>query len=398
LLIGGATTSRQHTAVKIAPEYDRPTLHVNDASRAVGVVAGLLDPAQREELARKNEENQARMRAVHASKQEKPLLSYAAARARRLSLEFRPEDLPTPAFLGRRATGDLPLETLVPYIDWTFFFSAWELKGRFPRIFAHPEYGGAARELYDEAQRLLRRIIDEKLLVARGVYGLWPAASDGDDLVLFEDAELHREAARFPMLRQQRPRTDDAPTLCLSDFVAPLESGLRDSVGAFAVTAGIGADALAARFDAENDPYHAIMAKALADRLAEAFAEYLHQRARRDLGYGRDEDLSHEELIEEKYRGIRPALGYPACPDHGEKPTLFRLLRAEEIGMTLTESGAMLPAASVSGLYLSHPKARYFNVGALGRDQLQAYAARKHTPRREVERWLAANLAYEPED
>jgi 5-methyltetrahydrofolate--homocysteine methyltransferase len=398
LLIGGATTSRQHTAVKIAPEYDRPTLHVNDASRAVGVVASLLDPAQREGVARKNEENQARMRAVHASKLEKPLLSYAEARARRLTLEFRAEDLPAPAFLGRRTLDDLPLESLLPFIDWTFFFSAWELKGRFPRIFEHPEYGSAARDLYDEAQLLLRRIIDEKLLVARGVYGLWPAASDGDDLVLFEGADMHREVARFPMLRQQRPRAEDAPTLCLADFVAPLESGLRDTVGAFAVTAGIGADALAARFEGELDDYHAIMAKALADRLAEAFAEFLHQQARRDLGYGRDEDLSNEDLIEEKYRGIRPAFGYPACPDHSQKPTLFRLLRAEEIGMGLTESCAMTPAASVSGLYLSHPKARYFNVGSLGRDQIQAYAARMHAPRRDVERWLSPNLSYEPEE
>jgi 5-methyltetrahydrofolate--homocysteine methyltransferase len=338
------------------------------------------------------------MRAVHASKAEKPLLSYAEAHAQRLTLEFRAEDLPTPAFLGRRTLDDLPLQSLVPYIDWTFFFTAWELKGRFPRIFEHPDYGSAARELYDEAQLLLRRIIDEKLLVARGVYGLWPAVSDGDDLVLFEDAALHHELARFPMLRQQRPRAEGVPTLCLADFVAPLESGLRDTLGAFALTTGIGTDALVAGFEAAHDDYHAIMVKALADRLAEAFAEFLHQQARRDLGYGRDEAFSNEDLIEEKYRGIRPAIGYPACPDHSEKRTLFQLLGAEKIGMALTESCAMTPAASVSGLYLSHPKARYFNVGPVGRDQVQAYAARKHAPRREVERWLAPNLAYEPEE
>jgi 5-methyltetrahydrofolate--homocysteine methyltransferase len=396
LLIGGATTSRQHTAVKIAPEYEPPTVHVNDASRAVGVVASLLDPKQRGEFARKNAENQARMRSVHQAKLEKPLLSYAEARARRLTLEFRPEDLATPAFLGRRVLDDLPLESLVDYIDWTFFFSAWELRGRFPKILEHPEYGETARELYAAAQALLARIREEKLLVARGVYGFWPAASDGDDLVLFEDAERRRELARFPMLRQQRARDEGAPTLCLADFVAPLESGRPDYVGGFALTAGIGAEGLARRFEAEHDDYHAIMAKALADRLAEAFAEKLHQQARRDLGYGLAEDLCNEDLIEEKYRGIRPALGYPACPDHSEKRTLFRLLRAEEIGMALTESCAMTPAASVSGIYLSHPRARYFNVGLVGRDQVESYAARKGIARAEAERWLAPNLGYEP--
>jgi 5-methyltetrahydrofolate--homocysteine methyltransferase len=396
LLIGGATTSRQHTAVKIAPEYDAPTLHVNDASRAVGVVASLLDPKQRDEVAKKNAASQARMRSVHEAKLQKPLLSYAEARARRLSLEFRPEDLATPPFVGRR-TLELPLESLVEYIDWTFFFSAWELRGRYPKIFEHPDYGAAARELYDAARKLLGRIQEEKLLVARGVYGFWPAASEGDDLVLFEDAGLRREVARFPMLRQQRARDDEAPTLCLSDFVAPRESGRPDVVGAFAVTAGIGTDALVARFEADHDDYHAIMTKALADRLAEAFAEMLHQRARRELGYGRDEDLSNEDLIDEKYRGIRPALGYPACPDHSDKPTLFRLLEAQEVGLELTDSFAMLPTASVSGLYLSHPKARYFNVGPIGRDQVESYAARKGTSVAEAERWLGPNLAYDPE-
>jgi 5-methyltetrahydrofolate--homocysteine methyltransferase len=397
LLIGGATTSRQHTAVKIAPQYRSPTLHVNDASRAVGVVASLLDPRQREGVVSKNAESQARMRSVHESKLSKPLLPYAEARARRFVPEFRAEDLPELPFLGRR-TLEIPLESLVEYIDWTFFFSAWELRGRFPKIFEHPEYGAAAKELYDAARTLLRRIQDEKLLVARGVYGFWPAASDGDDIVLFEDAEQRREAARFPMLRQQRPRDDEAPTYCLADFLAPLGSGARDVVGGFAVTTGIGTDALVARFEADHDDYHAIMAKALADRLAEAFAEFLHARARRELGYGRDENLTNEDLIEEKYRGIRPALGYPACPDHSEKATLFRLLKPEEVGLRLTESFAMTPTAAVSGLYLSHPQARYFNVGPVGRDQVEAYAARKGISTREAERWLAPNLAYEPED
>jgi len=396
LLIGGATTSRQHTAVKIAPEYRSPTLHVNDASRAVGVVASLLDPRQRDDVTRKNAESQARMRAIHESKVSKPLLPYADALARRFSPEFRPAELPTLPFLGPR-TLDIPLESLVEYIDWTFFFTAWELRGRFPKIFEHPDYGAAAKELYDGARGLLRRILDEKLLTARGVYGFWPAASDGDDIVLFEDEARSREAARFPMLRQQRARDDDSPTFSLADFVAPLGSGLPDVVGAFAVTTGLGTDALVARFEADHDDYHAIMTKALADRLAEAFAEFLHQRARRELGYGRDEALTNEDLIDEKYRGIRPALGYPACPDHTEKGTLFRLLKAPEIGMELTESYAMTPTASVSGLYLSHPKARYFNVGPVGRDQVEAYAARKGVTRREAERWLTPNLAYDPE-
>jgi 5-methyltetrahydrofolate--homocysteine methyltransferase len=397
LLIGGATTSRQHTAVKIAPEYEPPTVHVNDASRAVGVVANLLDTRLRDAFVRTNAASQDRLRALHASKVEKPLLPYSVARARRLQLEFRPEEQPRPAFLGRRVLGDVSLDTLTGYIDWTFFFSAWELRGRFPKILDHPEYGAAARDLYEEAQRLLRRIVDEKLLVARGVYGFWPAASEGDDLVLFDDEARTRERARFPMLRQQRARDAEAPTLCLADFVAPLESGVPDTIGAFAVTAGLGADALAADFEADHDDYHSIMTKALADRLAEAFAEYLHQRARRELGYGREEDLSNEDLIDEKYRGIRPAFGYPACPDHVQKRTLFRLLGAEEAGLALTESCVMTPAASVSGLYVSHPKARYFNVGPLGRDQVEAYARRQGVPLREVERWLGPNLAYDPQ-
>jgi 5-methyltetrahydrofolate--homocysteine methyltransferase len=397
LLIGGATTSRQHTAVKIAPEYASETVHVADASRAVGVVASLLDSRQRPDFAAKNAEAQARMRAVHASKLEKPLLSYAVARDRRLRLEFRPEDLAAPAFHGRRVI-ELPIEALRETIDWTFFFTAWELRGRFPKILDHPEYGQTARDLYASAQELLARIEREKLLRARGVYGFWPAASEGDDLVLFTDETRRRELVRVPMLRQQRARDDQAPTLCLADFVAPRESGVPDTVGAFAVTAGIGADELAAGFEAENDDYQAIMAKALADRLAESFAEWLHREARRALGYGADEALTNEELIDEKYRGIRPAFGYPACPDHSQKRVLFELLGAEEAGMKLTESCAMLPAASVSGLYFAHPRARYFNVGRVGRDQVESYAARQGRTLAEVERWLGpTNLAYDPD-
>ena len=394
LLIGGATTSRQHTAVKIAPSYSRETVHVLDASRAVGVVAQLLDEEARAELDRSNRENQERLRAVHAGKGAQALLPFEEARARGPRIEWRAEDVATPCFRGRRVIEELPLETLVDYIDWTFFFTAWELKGRYPRIFEHPRYGAEARELFENGQGLLRRIIDEKLLTARGVYGFWPAASDGEDLVLYTDDARGTELLRFPMLRQQRVRNQDSPLHCLADFVAPADAGLRDHVGAFAVTAGIGAAELAARFEADHDDYQAILVKALADRLAEAFAEYLHERARIDWGV-EPEKLDNEALIDEKYRGIRPAFGYPACPDHTEKGKLFDLLGAGEIGMDLTESFAMTPAASVSGIYLGHPKARYFNVGPIGRDQLADYAARKGMAVEELERWLAPNLSHE---
>jgi 5-methyltetrahydrofolate--homocysteine methyltransferase len=397
LLIGGATTSRQHTAVKIAPIYAPTVVHVLDASRAVGVVSQLLDPRARAKLDETNRENQARLRALHESKQEKPLRSYRQARERRLQLDWTPGDLAKPEALGRRVLNDVPLAELRPFIDWTFFFSAWELKGRFPKILDHPKLGAAARELYGHATELLDRIVDEGLLRARGVYGFWPAASDGDDVVLYDPDGSDAEVARFPMLRQQMVRDENAPNLCLADFVAPRESGQRDYVGGFAVTGGLGAEELAAKFEADHDDYHAIMTKALADRLAEAFAEYLHARARRELGYGRDENLSAEDLIAERYRGIRPALGYPACPDHRPKRTLFDLLGARDVGIDLTESCAMTPAASVSGLYFSHPKAQYFNLGRIGRDQIEAYARRMGSSEAECERWLASNLAYDPE-
>ena len=393
LLIGGATTSKQHTAVKIAPVYRGPTLHVLDASRAVGVVASLLDPAQREGAAARARDEQQRLRQVHAASAARPLVPYPTARQRRLALDFGGGAIATPAFLGRRTLADVDLEEVARFIDWTFLFHAWELPGKFPKILDHPRYGPAARELYDHAQALLERILDEKLLCARAVYGFWPANAEGDDLVLFRDADRRDEAARFPMLRQQRELAPGKPLLSLADFVAPLESRAVDYVGAFAVTAGIGAEALAARFEREHDDYHAIMAKALADRLAEACAEWLHLRVRREWGYGREEKLSLEELIGERYRGIRPAFGYPACPDHSEKRTLFELLDAPASGITLSESCAMLPAASVAGLYFAHPQARYFTVGRIGRDQLADYAARKHMSLAEAERWLAPILA-----
>ena len=380
LLIGGATTSRQHTAVKIAPEYDRPVVHVLDASRVAGVVSDLLDPVRLERLDRENRELQERLREQHEEKQRKPLLPIEAARANRHRVSF--DELAVPDFTRVRVV-EPSLETLREYVDWQFFFHAWELKGRFPAILDQP----AARELYDDALVLLDEIVRDGLLAARGVYGFWPASSEGDDIVVEDD----NEPIRFCFLRQQSAYGDSRPNRCLADYVA--EAG--DHVGAFAVTAGIGADELVARFEAEQDDYRAIMVKALADRLAEAFAEYVHEVARRQW-YETGPKLAHEQLIQERYRGIRPAFGYPACPDHSEKRKLFDLLGAEGTGITLTESYAMLPAASVSGMYFAHPEARYFSVGRVGRDQVEDYAARKGLPLAEVERWLRPNLSYEP--
>ncbi len=286
----------------------------------------------------------------------------------------------------------------MPYIDWTFFFHAWELRGKFPQILDHPELGEAARDLFADAQKLLDRIVRERLLVANAVYGFWPANADGDDVVVWSDETRTTERLRFHMLRQQETKTDDQQVYrSLADYVAPIGGGLCDWIGAFAVTTGLGADRLVASFEAANDNYSAIMVKALADRLAEAFAEALHGRARREWGYGAEEKLSKRDLIEEKYRGIRPAFGYPACPEHSEKTQLFELLEAETIGVRLTESFAMLPAASVSGLYFAHPLARYFALGKVNRDQVASYAERKDIDVREAERLLSPNLAYDPD-
>ncbi len=373
LLIGGATTSRQHTAVRIAPEYSRETVHVLDASRVVGVVSELLDPARRPELDRRNREQQEQLREQHAERSRKPLLPIAEARANREQVSH--DELPAPDFTGMRHV-EPELATLRDYVDWQFFFHAWELKGRFPAILERPE----ARELYDDATRLLDSIVAEGSLQARGVYGFWPARSEGDDVVL-------EGGGRFCFLRQQSAYGDSRPNRCLADWVAPA----GDHLGAFAV--GIhGADELAARFEAEQDDYQAIMAKALADRLAEAFAEWLHEQARR-AWYERGEPLSSDDLLAERFRGIRPAFGYPACPDHTEKQTLFDLLEAESAGLSLTETFAMLPAAAVAGVYFHHPASRYFSVGRIGPDQLEDYARRKGWTAEEAERWLSPNLA-----
>jgi 5-methyltetrahydrofolate--homocysteine methyltransferase len=387
LLIGGATTSRQHTAVKIAPEFSGPAVHVLDASRVVDVVSNLLGERQKPAFVAKVRADQAELRGAFAARRDKMLLPYPDARTNRLTTDWDALELPTPWFVGRRAV-EPKLGELVPYIDWTFFFTAWGLKGRFPEIFDNPKLRVPALELYRDAYAMLRRIVRGKLLTARGVYGFWPANTEGDDILVYRDDSRREEIARFHMLRQQQPIADGRPNRSLADFIAPRSSGAPDYLGAFAVTAGIGADELVKEFERQHDSYSAIIVKALADRLAEAFAEYLHAQARKDWKYGAAEAFNQEELLDEKYRGIRPAFGYPACPDHSEKRTLFALLDAPAVGITLTESCAMMPAASVSGLYLSHPQAKYFNVGPIGRDQLEDYARRKGFAVDEAERWL----------
>jgi 5-methyltetrahydrofolate--homocysteine methyltransferase len=376
LLIGGATTSKQHTAVRIAPAYDQPTVHVLDASRVVGVVSDLLDPGRAEVLDRSNRDDQERLRQEHASRQQRPLLPLAQARESRDRVDFT--DLPVPAFTGTQVVAP-NLEDLRALIDWQFFFAAWDLRGKFPKILERD----AARELYEDALVLLDEIIAGELLQARGVYGFWPAHAEGDDAVI-------EGGPRFPMLRQQAHH-DGRPNHCLADYLAP--SG--DHLGAFAVCVH-GAQELAGRYEQQHDDYRAIMVKALADRFAEASAEYVHRLARR-AWYAPDEAIAVEDLHAERFRGIRPAFGYPASPDHSEKVKLVELLEAGSLGIALTESFAMTPAASVSGLMFAHPASRYFAVGRIGQDQAEDYADRKGVALAEVERWLRPNLGYEPQ-
>ena len=398
LLIGGATTSRAHTAVKIAPAYSHPVVHVLDASRAVTVVSSLKNPEQRARLDGENRREQERLRDQYREKQaQRRYLPLEQARRRRTPLDWVNYEPPRPSFTGGRVLERFPLAEIVPCIDWSPFFVAWELRGSYPRIFENETWGARARELFDDAQALLARIVKEELLTPRGVYGFFPAAGVGDDIELYADESRRKVLARLHTLRQQTELPDGLPNQALADFVAPREAGVADYLGAFAVSCGEGLDTLVASFERDHDDYGAIMAKALADRLAEAFAELLHKRARAEWGYGREENLSAEELIRERYRGIRPAPGYPACPDHTEKRTLFELLGAERAGLRLTETCAMIPAASVSGLYFSHPEARYFTVGKIARDQLLDYQRRKGMDLAELERWLAPNLGYEPE-
>jgi 5-methyltetrahydrofolate--homocysteine methyltransferase len=388
LMIGGATTSRQHTAVRIAPSYSQPVVHVIDASRVVGVVQSLLDPERKITLDEGNRELQAKLRAQHEEREKTPLLPYRIALQHKTPITWSDDDVSPPPFTGTR-TLEPALEELREVIDWTFFFAAWELKGSYPQILDHTTFGPQARELFADANELLDEIVAAGSLQARATYGFWRANSEGDDIVLANGVTL-------PMLRQQAERGADDPNRSLADFVAPMETGLADHVGAFAVTAGLGCDELVKRYEAEHDDYRAIMVKALADRLAEACAEWLHAKVRREW-YAPDEQLSNEDLIAERYRGIRPAFGYPACPDHVLKRRLFDLVGAREIGMELTETGAMLPAASVSGIYLAHPAARYFNVGRIGKDQVEDYARRLGESVTEAERWLRPNLAYDPD-
>ena len=396
LLIGGATTSRAHTAVKIAPHYSEPVVHVLDASRAVPVTTSLLSDDGKAEFVALHRADYEKLRKAHAAPRQK-LVSVEVARARRTPIEWRAEDLPVPEFTGVRVLDDFPLETLRTFIDWTPFFHTWELKGVYPRIFEHPEQGAQARQLFDEANALLDTIIEKKLIRARGVYGLFPSNALGDDVDLYTDDSRTEVLERFHFLRQQASTESTQPCRSLSDFIAPKETGLGDHIGAFAVTSGIGLKDLCDGFRAKHDDYNAIMAEAIADRLAEAFAECLHKKVRDEWGYGRAEALSVDELIHEKYRGIRPAAGYPACPDHTEKGTLWRLLNVEaNTGMQITESFAMWPGSSVSGLYFAHPESKYFSLGKIERDQVADYAERKAMSVAEVERWLGPNLNYDP--
>ncbi|RSK37442.1 methionine synthase [Hymenobacter metallilatus] len=399
LLIGGATTSRLHAAVKIAPNYSGPIVHVNDASRSVGVAAALLGSADAE-YARTVREEYRQLREDYAGRQrEKNYLTIDEARANGFKADWETAPIVKPTFLGTKTLEDYPLAELAEYIDWTPFFQTWELKGRYPRILEDPNVGEAATQLFQDAQKMLRQIIDEKLLTARAVLGFWPANTVGYDTVqIFTDDTRREVATEFFTLRQQSEKAESVPNLAFSDFVAPRETGRADYIGGFAVTAGIGIEKHLERFEAEHDDYSSILMKALADRLAEAFAERLHQRVREEFwGYDPAENLSNEDLIQEKYKGVRPAPGYPGCPDHTEKITLFNLLDAEtQTGIRLTENLAMYPASSVSGLYYAHPDSRYFGLGRIGRDQVEDMARRKHMPLPELERWLMPNLNYEP--
>jgi 5-methyltetrahydrofolate--homocysteine methyltransferase len=443
LLIGGATTSRAHTAVKIAPHYQSSTVHVLDASRAVGVVNKLVNPESAKSFDQETRADYERLRAEHSAKiGQRDLLTIAEARANAPKIDWENYVPPKPEFLGARVISSenasparteesrseslkvtqrdpstpkefgarddetFSLKTLIPFIDWSPFFHTWELRGRYPGILDDATFGKQARELFDDAQRLLAKIVEEKLIQARGVIGFWPANAVGDDVELFTDDSRSAPLTTWHFLRQQMRKPRGQFNLCLADYVAPktqLDAShrqpLQDYIGGFAVTAGIGADEVAAEFKAAHDDYSAIMLKALADRLAEAFAEYAHKLAREAWRFGRNENLAPEDLIRERYRGIRPAAGYPACPDHTEKRTLFDLLEAEKnCGIKLTESFAMHPGASVSGLYFSHPEAKYFGVGKIARDQVVDYAARTRSSVTEIEKRLAPNLGYEPRE
>ena len=395
LLIGGATTSRAHTAVKIAPHYSEPVVHVLDASRAVPVTTSLLSDEGKPAFVAQHRTDYEALRKAHSAPK-LSVISIEGARKRRTPIEWRTQDLPTPQFTGVRVLHDFPLATLREFIDWSPFFHTWGLKGIYPRILEHPEHGAQARQVFTEGNALLDVIVEKKLITARGVYGFFRANAIGDDVELYTDSTCRTVLERFHFLRQQSNREGSEPCRSLADFIAPKETGLPDHIGAFAVTSGIGLKELCDSYRAKHDDYNAIMAEALADRLAEAFAECLHKQVRCEWGYGRAENLTHEELVQEKYRGIRPAAGYPACPDHTEKGALWRLLSVQEnTGMLITESFAMWPGSSVSGLYFAHPESRYFSLGKIDRDQVVDYSNRKGMSVGEIERWLGQNLNYD---
>ena len=397
LLIGGATTSAKHTAVKIAPVYEAPVVHVVDASRSVGVVERLLSDEHRDAFIAKNAEDQVKLVASFKERKQK-LVPYTEALEKRFATDWENVRIDQPSFTGTRVLQDIPIAEIREYIDWSPFFMTWELKGKYPKIFEDKVVGEEAKKIYDDANKILDQIIADGSVKARAVYGFWPAASDGDDVILYTDESRQTELTRFHFLRQQWERKGQKDFRSLADYVAPVDSGRQDYIGGFVVTAGIGAAELAASYKAKHDDYNAIMVQAVADRCAEALAEMLHQRARRDWSYGAEETLSTEQLIDEAYRGIRPAAGYPACPDHTEKRTLFDLLDAEaNTTVELTSSYAMTPGAAVSGLYFAHPDARYFAVDRVTKDQIEVYARRKGKPVAEIEKWLTPNLAYEPE-
>jgi 5-methyltetrahydrofolate--homocysteine methyltransferase len=401
LLIGGATTSRAHTAVKIEPNYDSPTVWVKDASRAVGVAQNLVSEDFRETYVEKIKAEYQEVRVAHEGRQAKvKWLSLEAARQNKAKLDWQNYQPPVPKQPGVSVFEDYDLQEIREYIDWTPFFHSWELRGSYPKIFDDPDKGEVAKTLFQEAQDMLEKIIAEKWLRAKAVIGLFPANCVGED-----DIEVYTADAREQVLmtlhnlRQQQQKPPGKPNRCLSDYVAPKESGLKDYIGAFAVTAGIGIEEHVKRFEQAHDDHSAILLKALADRLAEAFAELMHEKVRKHYwGYAADEALDNDALIHEQYRGIRPAPGYPACPEHTEKALLWQLLDVENnTGIALTESYAMYPAASVSGFYFSHPEARYFALGKINRDQVESYAKRKSLSVQEMERWLAPNLGYEPD-
>jgi 5-methyltetrahydrofolate--homocysteine methyltransferase len=397
LILGGATTSRIHAAVKVAPNYSGPSVHVLDASRSVTVCSTLMSDENREEYITNIHNEYSKARETHLSKQtDKKFKSIEEARAGKFQIDLNTAVAAKPLFIGTKAFVDFSLEELVPYIDWTPFFHTWELRGSYPRIFEDEFVGKEAKKLYEEARILLDKIISDKSLKAKGVIGFWPANSVGDDIELYTDESRTQIYRTIHTLRQQAEKAADEPYFALSDFIAPKNSGIADYWGGFAVTTGIGCDELVAEFEKNFDDYNSIMVKALADRLAEAFAERMHELVRKEFwAYSHDESLSSEDLIKEKYRGIRPAPGYPACPDHTEKATLFEILDAENLtGIHLTESFAMYPTAAVSGFYFAHPQSRYFGLGKINKDQVEDYAVRKGLTLEETERWLSPNLGY----